>query len=136
MSLFRKNNDNDEGTLNTINITPLTDCMMVLLIIFMITGSAITGSGFNIILPKAESKESLQITSVGITVTKEGEYIVNDVPVKDIELKNYLLRIKKNDSSVTIYGDEGTNYNKIMQALDAARNAGLTNVGLAVKEET
>ncbi len=48
--LNKYNSDFEE--LNSINITPFTDCMMVLLIIFMITGTALTQAGFNINLPK------------------------------------------------------------------------------------
>ena len=134
MSLFKKY-QNEDDTLNSINITPLTDCMMVLLIIFMITGTAMSQTGFNILLPSASEKENVTASQIIISVTKDGLYYVNDQQIKEQNLISFLKEKQSGDTSVIISGDARASYLKIITAIDAAKQAGLNQIGLSTKEE-
>ncbi len=135
MSLFKKL-QNEDDTLNSINITPLTDCMMVLLIIFMITGTAMSQTGFNIELPTAAEKEKVNPSQITISVTQDGIYYINDRQIKEQNLVSFLKEKKSPDTSVIIDGDSRASYLKIITAIDAAKQAGLNQIGLSTKEES
>ncbi len=75
----------DDGVVAEINVTPLTDVFLVLLIIFMVISSVVANQSKNIDLPGAEVSD---LTPEGVTVTVEpnGQMLVNDVPTSEAEL--------------------------------------------------
>lgn len=133
MSIFKRHEDKDES-LNAINITPLTDCMMVLLIIFMITGSALSQSGFNINLPESGYSEDLSSSQISISIDKDGNYFLNDKKADEASIKSFFQNGVKKSDSIMIYGDRNVEYQKIMKIMDLARSAGITGIGLAVRD--
>ena len=135
MSLLKRMRDTSDGTLNEINITPLTDCMMVLLIIFMITGATISQTGFNLELPKAEEKGAVNQSQIVISVTKDGIYYVNEQQIKEQNLTEYLSKMESKNTAVIINGDTNASYLKIITAVDSAKQAGLTNIGLSTQQD-
>ena len=135
MKFLKKARQEEEDTLNAINITPLTDCMMVLLIIFMITGAAVSQTGFNIDLPSAGHRESPPVSAIVISVTKTGIYYVNGAETPRQNLSDYLAGIKSNESSVNIEADSRASYAEVMAAIDAAKRAGISQVGLSADIE-
>lgn len=135
MSLLKRMKNEPDETLNEINITPLTDCMMVLLIIFMITGTALSQTGFNLELPISEEKETVNQSEITISVTKDGLYYINDQQILEQNLAEHLSKMESKNTAVIINGDTSASYLKIITAVDSAKQAGLTNIGLSTQQK-
>lgn len=128
--------DVDE-TFAEINITPLTDCILVLLIIFMIAATAIAQTGFNIKLPKVASKEETPPAQIDISVTSAGDIYVGAHKVKLNVLYPYLrnLASSKHTNRVVIKGDQDVQYGIVIRVMDASKRAGLSSIALATQRE-
>jgi len=124
----------DDGVVAEINVTPLTDVFLVLLIIFMVTSSVVANQSKNIDLPGAEVSE---LTPEGVTVTVEpnGQMLVNDVPTSEAELFG-ALKAALSDSReklVILRGDKKVLLGQAVNILDTAQQAGATGIALATK---
>jgi len=132
---FRPGDDNgDEGVVAEINITPLTDVFLVLLIIFMVTTSVVANQSKNVDLPGAEVHET---TPQGVTVTvlQDGSMQINDVATTDADLFPKLQAALKDarDKLVILRGDKNVLLGKAVNILDVAQQAGATGIALATK---
>jgi len=132
---FRPGDENgDEGVVAEINITPLTDVFLVLLIIFMVTTSVVANQSKNVDLPGAEVHET---TPKGVTVTvlQDGSMQVNDVATSDAELFTRLEAALKDtrEKLVILRGDKNVLLGKAVNILDVAQQAGATGIALATK---
>ena len=133
MRLFRQEEDE---SLSSINITPLTDCMLVLLIIFMVTGAAISRTGFGITLPDAEFKAGQERSEITISITKEGSYMINGEKTAQQNLVSALSERNAGDKApVIIDADSRCSYAKVMAAIDAAKRAGFEEVSLSAETD-
>jgi biopolymer transport protein ExbD len=124
----------DEGVVAEINITPLTDVFLVLLVIFMVTTSVIQNQGKNIDLPGAEVSDSTP-KGVTVTVSPEGGMLVNDEPINEADLFK-VLEAKLKDTSdkiVILRGDKNVLLGQAVNILDVAQQAGATGIALATK---
>ena len=133
---FRPSDDetNDEGVVAEINITPLTDVFLVLLIIFMVTTSVIQNQGKNIDLPGAEVADTTP-KGVTVTVSPEGGMLVNDEPIQESQLFD-VLKAKLDSTSdkiVILRGDKKVLLGEAVNILDVAQRAGATGIALATK---
>jgi len=125
------------GVFWQINITPLTDIFLVLLIIFMITASISVESAARVGLPLAENT-SPEKRGVVVTYTTDHEIFVNskDIPASDLEaaLREALQRI---DPKVVIFeGDRKLPLGDLMKILNAAKAAGADQFAIAAKRAT
>ncbi len=133
---FRPDNeDSDEdGIVAEINITPLTDVFLVLLVIFMVTTSVVANQSKNIDLPGAEVSDH---TPEGVTVTveKDGTMLVNDVPTGEAELYAALEKAlgDTREKLVILRGDRKVLLGQAVNILDLAQQAGATGIALATK---
>ena len=134
---FRPSDDEhlDDGVVAEINITPLTDVFLVLLIIFMVTTSVIQNQGKQVDLPGAEVSDS---TPQGVTVTvlPDGEILVNDQPTME---KNLFASLESalSDSPnklVILRGDKKVLLGQAVNILDLAQQAGATGIALATRK--
>ena len=127
-------NGGDENVVAEINITPLTDVFLVLLIIFMVTTSVVANQSKQVDLPGAEVSET---TPQGVTVTvlHDGTMQVNDVNTSDAELFTRLEAALKDtrDKLVILRGDKNVLLGKAVNILDVAQQAGATGIALATK---
>jgi biopolymer transport protein ExbD len=118
-----------------INITPMVDLYLVLLLIFIImTTAGIQGMKVN--LPKAGSPANIKIEGPklqAITVNNEGRVFLNTIPVTLEELEQKLNAIKAAtpEFPVVIRGDRVTQYQGVMDVLDVIGRVGISQVGLA-----
>ena len=121
----------------TINITPLTDIALTLLVVFMIATPMLMQSNINVNLPKVEKKNDSQVTkkSLVITIDKKGNIFIENKPylVKDLKLflKNYVMKNK--DGVVIINGDKSVKYDIIAKVLDIVKNQGINKVSLGIE---
>jgi biopolymer transport protein ExbD len=127
--------DTDGKTYDDINVTPMVDLYLVLLLIFIImTTAGIQGVKVN--LPKASNTPSLAKPKLkAITVNNEGKVFLDTVPVTlaDLETKLQAAKAAVPDLPVVIKGDSLTQYQGIMDVLNVVGRVGITQVGLATK---
>jgi biopolymer transport protein ExbD len=127
---FGTKDDNDE-VMNEINMTPLVDIMLVLLIIFIIT-IPVMKHAVNIELPRASNQpQDAKPQTIRLTVDAEGKYFWNDEAVDEAKL-NSLLQAeaqKKPQAPLHIRGDRAVRYERVAQAMAAAQRAGMTQIG-------
>jgi biopolymer transport protein ExbD/biopolymer transport protein TolR len=119
-----------------INITPLTDVFLVLLIIFMVTSSVISNTGKKVDLPEASQQSQTPPKAVSVTITKEGEIQVND---QVVQLENLRAHLEKSlaeteDKLVILRGDKEVVLEKAVYVLDQAQLAGAEGFALATKK--
>ena len=124
----------DSAIVAEINITPLTDVFLVLLIIFMVTTSVIQNQGKNIDLPGAEVSDS---TPQGVTVTvdSDGEILINDVVTPESELFAVLEAAlsEAREKVVVLRGDKRVLLGQAVNILDLAQQAGAVGIALSTK---
>jgi biopolymer transport protein ExbD len=117
-----------------INVTPLTDVFLVLLIIFMITTSAMVKPAADVDLPKADSKEE-ETKGVMVTITPSHEIFVNDHPVAgdDASLASVLrdTLARAPEKVVILAGDRQVVLGEVVRVLGLAKEAGATGFALA-----
>jgi biopolymer transport protein ExbD len=124
----------DDAIVAEINITPLTDVFLVLLIIFMVTTSVVASQGKNVDLPGAEVSDTTP-TGVTVTVTSEGEILVDDLAVTTETLYAVLEEALGNsrDKLVILRGDKRVLLGQAVNILDVAQKAGATGIALATR---
>src|ERR671925_651478 len=107
MAIGKLDEKSDEDIVAEINITPLTDIFLVLLIIFMITSSAMIESGGKVNLPKAATTQS-EPRGIMVTLTPKQEIFVNQKKVSDANLEAALSEALKTspDKIVILRGDK------------------------------
>jgi biopolymer transport protein ExbD len=117
-----------------INITPFTDVVLVLLIIFMIATPFIYQSSMKVQLPQA-SKSAETSRDIIITINARGDVFLDDAKVDLDTLKYKLLAAtrSKPDTSVIINGDKNVRYDSVIQVMDVLTRAGVKNPGLGIE---
>ncbi len=130
----------EDAIVAEINITPLTDIFLVLLIIFMISSSAMLESGMNVKLPSAKTTSVTQTESgkpIYVTVSKDGAMLVNENPANDASLAQILKEAldKTTNKAVVIRGDEAIFLGKAVKVMDAARAAGAEKIAIATQAQ-
>ncbi len=117
-----------------INITPFTDVVLVLLIIFMIATPFIYQSSVKVQLPKA-SKSEESSRDIMININAQGEVFLDDTKLDLETLKHKLTARVKNkpDASVIINGDKNVRYDAVIQVMDVLNQSGVKNPGLGIE---
>ncbi|MGM9992868.1 MAG: ExbD/TolR family protein [Candidatus Bruticola sp.] len=120
-----------------INVTPLTDVLLVLLIIFLITGTSITAPSHNIELPEVITREKAENISIVIDISADGSTYIGNVECQKKELQPLLRKLgeEKHTNRVIINGDKKADYLHVITAMHEARQAGLTDIALATANE-
>lgn len=134
MASVRTSMDDDEmdGPVDGINITPLVDVLMVVLVMFILTATAQI-AGIKVDLPKASSSVSLSESKTkAISVNNDGQVFLDAYPVTLAELEDRLRTEKAMNPGfpVIVRGDAAVQYQKVVQVLDVLRRLDLNQVGL------
>ena len=121
------------GVKSDINVTPLVDVMLVLLIIMMIVAPLLQ-QGVNVKLPQASNtvdKPEVQGQTV-VAIAKDKSMYVNAKPVQESEMASKVGEILENNKEkvVLIKADEEVEYGAVMSAMDQLRQAGIEDIGL------
>jgi len=117
-----------------INITPFTDVVLVLLIIFMIATPFIYQSSMKVQLPQASKSEETS-RDIIININARGEVFLEDKRL-DLDTLKYKLRAmvrSKPDASVIINGDKNVKYDSVIQVMDVLTQSGVKNPGLGIE---
>ncbi len=123
--------DETDEVMNEINMTPLVDVMLVLLIIFIIT-VPVMKHAVNIDLPRATSEpEQTKPRNIVFSVAADGAYYWNEQPITDAELRPRLATeaAKEPQPELHIRGDKAVRYERVALAMSAAREAGVRKIG-------
>jgi biopolymer transport protein ExbD len=140
MSPSSQNHDSDqEEIVSEINMTPLIDVMLVLLIIFMVTSSVALESGMDVVLPQVtQTSETKAPDPLVISVGKEGDIAIQGKKVdpKDPNLKELIkkqLETLKTET-VVLEGDTLSRLGVAVELMDMARNAGAKQFSIAAEK--
>jgi biopolymer transport protein TolR len=120
--------------MSEINITPFTDVVLVLLIIFMIATPFIYQSSMKVQLPKASKSEETS-RDIIININAQGEVFLEDKRL-DLDTLKYRLTAmvrSKPDTSVIINGDKNAKYDSVIQVMDVLTQSGVKNPGLGIE---
>ncbi len=139
MAISLPQDGDDEGAggiVAEINITPLTDVFLVLLIIFMVTSSVIANTGKKVDLPEAQEASSTPPKAVTVTVQTDGSIQVNGEAVRKDALRVYLEKALADaeDKLVILRGDREIIYGEAVFVLDQAQLAGAEGFALATSK--
>lgn len=129
MALARKK----RKTFNEINITPLTDIFLVLLIIMMVVAPMLDQQGLTLSVPSAQEAEEQVKESKIITVdvNENGEYAIDDAVVSMQELEETLKEnSKEKDGGLLIRANENSTHGAVVKLMDMARTAGVFSISL------
>lgn len=133
---FKENKNNDEVSAD-INMTPLIDIMLVLLIIFMVTSSISLESGLDIDLPETKSKTTQQDSdAVLVSLDEKGEVSVQGKKVvfEKVEESIKLALGDSKSSMVVLEGDRTSNLGRAIQIMDLAKAAGAKKFAIAAEQ--
>ncbi len=134
MALGNLNKRARSPIVSEINITPLTDIFLVLLIIFMVTSAAMVESGAKISLPEVDSTSS-QPREITITVTPTNDIYVNSnlTAYEDLETVLRGLVSARPDIPVVLEGDREVLFGQAVKILSVAQKAGATQIAIAAE---
>ncbi|RMW96163.1 biopolymer transporter ExbD [Allofranklinella schreckenbergeri] len=129
---FSNLEDSAGDVMSEINMVPLIDIMLVLLIIFIITVPAINET-IKVNLPEAASQEKEEEPDkpVNLSIDLQGVFYIDKTALTDDQLKARLAEEAKKEPAPALYinGDKDVNYGRIINAMDLARQAGLSKIG-------
>lgn len=133
-----KRKDRQQKPVAEINITPFTDVILVLLIIFMITTSLINQSTIKVNLPAASSSKPIaNVNMINITVSDKNQVFLNNVPVTKKQLRDKVGLIHKNnpDVEVILLSDKQVKFQDLVSVLDVLDELGVRNLNIATQVE-
>ena len=122
---------NDDDVMNEINMTPMVDIMLVLLIIFIITIPVMKHS-VNIDLPRATNEvQNVKPETIRLSVDAQGSYYVNEAQIADTDLAPRLkaAAAQNPQPELHIRGDKAVRYERVAEAMALAQQAGLRKIG-------
>jgi biopolymer transport protein ExbD len=128
--------ESSEGLMAEINITPLTDIFLVLLIIFMITTSAMVESAAKVNLPKA-SQTVQEARGLTVSITADNKIFVNQMAVDASQLEPTLRDLLADDPKklVILQGDQSVMLGEAVHVMDIAKRAGAQAISIAAQKE-
>lgn len=120
-------NDKEGKIFSEINITPLTDIFLVLLIIMMVVAPSFQSNDTAVDVPEINNGINIEEAKVTVSVTHDGAMYVNGQPVNPSELTDKLIAVKdpelEGKQEVVVKADKNIKSSKIMDIMDAAQNA-------------
>lgn len=125
-------------TIARINVTPIIDVALVLVIILLVTAPMISAVNMDIHLPEAQTRGIEDEVRLSITVGVGGELAVDERPVASFDLKRVLSeRISESRNKnvlVVVRADQTTNYKTVRKVLKEAREAGARRIAIATRQ--
>lgn len=119
---------------NEINITPLTDIFLVLLIIMMVIAPMLDQQGLNLAVPEIVDSEQIKSDSkiMNMYVTSKNEFLWNDQVILSENLEKFFAENAKNyPDGLLIQAEDDSEHGAIVRVMDSARNVGITSISLS-----
>lgn len=129
--------DDDEDAITGINITPLVDIILVLLIIFMMTASYIVTPAIEVNLPKAAHAESTVQSQLSLVISREGNVFLNNQRATDDDIRRFVQseRQTKNDLQAVIAADAVVPHGRVVKLIDLLKGEGVLKFALSTQAE-
>jgi biopolymer transport protein TolR len=116
-------------TMSEINVTPLVDVMLVLLIIFMVTAPLLQ-QGIDVNLPQAKGKDLKPEERINISIKKDGKIYINDNAVSMRKLKDKMKAISMMRPNVYLRADKNVPYGIVVEVMGELKEAGIEKLGM------
>lgn len=122
------------GMITDINVTPLVDIMLVLLIIFMLTANLINKQAIEVELPKAAQAGTVENKPIAVTVTKSGELFVDGQAATPEQLRAIVgAAVKQNPKTVVmIAADKQTAHGRVVWVIDTVKALGVVSFAIQI----
>ena len=123
-----------QTSLAEINITPLVDVVLVLLVIFMLTAPVLQ-SGIEVAVPKTKTVKEITEQRLVVTINRDSEVFLQDKPINVNDLTTQLANSGKDPAHQTIYveADEKVPFGAFASVMDAVKQAGITNISIVTQ---
>ena len=124
----------ERNTFNEINITPLTDIFLVLLIIMMVIAPLLDQQGLNLTVPENVAEEQVQKDTKILTVdvSSDNRYFINGEEISADSLENTLkAQTKDYPDGLMIQTDGNSTHGAVVKVMDSARNSGITSISVS-----
>ena len=121
--------DRVRGPLSEINVTPLVDVMLVLLIIFMVTAPLLQ-QGIDVNLPAAKGQQLPPEERITVTVKKDGSVFIGETRLTADELKKRLEALSKMNPNVFLRADKDVPYGAVVRVMSEIKESGIEKLGM------
>ena len=124
------------GPIIGINVTPMVDIMLVLLIIMMVAATYIVSQALKVELPRTATSDETTAKTYVVTITRDGKYLFNDKPVTHAQLSTELRAARKatpKDPSLVITADQAALHGQVVGVIDLAKIEGITKFAINVE---
>lgn len=129
--------DSSDDVMAEINVVPLVDVILVVLIIFMVTAPMIMKPSINVNLPKAASGEATTPSKLNITIASDGKLNLDGKAVDDTEVQAAALaEVKKNpEIQAIISADKDVPHGRVVSVLDVVKSAGVKKFAISIDKK-
>jgi biopolymer transport protein ExbD len=123
-----------KGMITDINVTPLVDIMLVLLIIFMLTANLIAKQAIEVDLPKASTGASPTPTTLAVTLTRDGGLYLDGKPITAEALRAAVAAAVKKDpkTQAMIAGDKDVSHGRVVWVMDTVKALGVASFAIQI----
>jgi biopolymer transport protein TolR len=136
MAFGRLERTKGQEPMSEINVTPLVDVMLVLVVIFIIT-APLLASSIRLDLPRAEGTQAADAPRfVTLVLDRAGQAFLNDKPVTALELADQLAGAGRQnpEMEVQLRADQGVPYGKVVEVMGLVHKAGLSRIGFVAEQ--
>jgi biopolymer transport protein ExbD len=133
--MLLQHND-DDRIMSDINIVPLVDIMLVLLITFMMVSTMVDFSAIHVELPQAATAEDATDKSFSIVISKDGDYFISGEPVSsidDLKLRIEHQKIQNPQIQAVISADKSVTHGQVIKVLDLIRRLKIAKYAISVE---
>lgn len=123
------------GGITGINVTPMVDVMLVLLVIMMVSAVYIVSQSLKVELPKTANSDEPAQTPLAVTITKEGAYVFNQKPIDESGLVKELTqaKAKNKDATLVVTADREAMHGDVIHVVDLAKSQGISKFAVNVE---
>jgi len=128
----------DEDPISEINVVPLVDIILVVLIIFMVTAPMVMKESIDVNLPQASSgKPQKQTEALNVVIGKDGQFFLDGKAVSSDALKQAAITAAKNNlaSSAILTADKAVTLEKLTEVIDTIKSSGIRKVGFSIEKK-
>ena len=128
----------DDGLMTDINVTPLVDIMLCLLVIFMVTTTYVQADSIKVDLPKAASGETTTPSTLAILYNRDHQLFLNGKQTTEAELRQTVKAEveKSKDTQAIIGADKSVTHGEVMHLIDVVKLEGITKFALNIESDT
>jgi biopolymer transport protein ExbD len=128
--------EGDDDLITGINVTPLVDIVLVLLIIFMVTASYLVRASIEVELPRAAAASEAAGTTLAVVITRGGEVFLDGVRRSEPELRERALAaVARGDTRAVVSADRAALHGSVVRVIDVLKGAGVTRFAIHVERE-